>query len=70
MRITEDNYSIIERASKLTMTDYNIIWKDAENIIGWIDEDELLNIIEDLTYNIGLLEEGSFTVLTIYGFNR
>lgn len=57
MRIDESNYSTIKRASDLTLTDYDIIWKDAENIDGYICSETMLGIIEDLISEIDRLEE-------------
>ena len=59
MRIDESNYEILERAGKITMSNYleAVNWTDAENIKGFIDPDELLNIIEDLMCEIHRLEE-------------
>ena len=57
MKVDESNYSIIKRASDLTLTDYDILWKDAENIDGYICPETMLGIIEDLILEIDRLEE-------------
>lgn len=57
MRINESNYETFERVHKLTNTKYEIIWKDAENIDGYIPEDEMLAMIEDLICEIDRLKE-------------
>ena len=57
MRIDEDNYGIIDRAEKILFTEYEKHWFDAENIDGYMDEEELLSIIEDLCDEIERLQE-------------
>lgn len=59
MRIDESNYEILEKAGKITMSNYleEVNWTDAENVKGFIDSDELLDIIEDLICEIHRLEE-------------
>lgn len=49
MKVTEENYSILKKASDITNSEYEIKWTDAENIEGYVDPEELLSIIEDLT---------------------
>ena len=57
MRIDESNYETFEKVNKITGTDYEIIWKDAENIEGVIDIDGLYAMIEDLICEVDRLEE-------------
>ena len=57
MKIDESVFDIIEKASKITLTDYEIKWFDAENINGYIESDVLLNIIQDLICEIEHKEE-------------
>ena len=57
MRIDENNFDILDKASNITGTDYNIRWFDAENISGYIDDDDLVSMIEDLVCEIDRLEE-------------
>ena len=57
MIVNEDNFDILERASKMTSTDYEIKWFDAENIHGFISTDNLLSIIEDLMCEVDRLQE-------------
>lgn len=57
MRINEGNFDILDKASNITGTDYNIRWFDAENISGYIDDDDLVSMIEDLVCEIDRLEE-------------
>lgn len=57
MRVDESNYEILEKASKITVTDYDIKWFDAENIDGYIDNDSIISMIEDLICEVGRLEE-------------
>ena len=57
MRIDEDNYGIIDRAEKILFTEYKKHWFDAENIDGYIDDYEILSIIENLCDEIERLQE-------------
>lgn len=57
MVVNESNFDILERASKMTATEYEIKWFDAENISGYISTDNLLSIIEDLMCEVDRLQE-------------
>ena len=57
MRVDESNYETLEKASKITVTDYDIKWFDAENIDGYIDNDSIISMIEDFICEVGRLEE-------------
>lgn len=57
MKVDESNFSILEKASKITSTDYEIKWFDAENIDGYIDVETLIYIIEDLICEVDRLQE-------------
>ena len=57
MRIDEYVFEKIKKVEEKTMTDYNIIWKDPENVEGYITADDLFSMVEDLLYEIDYLEE-------------
>lgn len=57
MKIDESDYRYIKRVQDITSTDYEIIWKDAENIDGYILPENLMSMIEDLLCEIDILEE-------------
>lgn len=57
MKIDEDRYLTINKAQRLLFHNYEINWKDAENLEGYIDEDTLLDIIDDLCDEVERLEE-------------
>jgi hypothetical protein len=57
MRIDESSFEILNKVSKITLTDYGIKWFDAENIDGYIDADNLMSAIEDLLVEIEYLNE-------------
>jgi len=57
MIINETNYDIFNKVSKLTMTDYEIKWFNAENIKGYIDNEGLICMISDLLLEVERLEE-------------
>ena len=57
MKVNEDNYDILRKAEKITGVDSDIRWFDAENIDGYIDEENLLSIIKDLIVEYHRKEE-------------
>ena len=57
MRIDEDNFEILKKVSEITGNDYQLYWKDAENIDGYIDSYALFNMVNDLICEIDYLEE-------------
>lgn len=57
MIVNEDNYDMLQKVSKKTMTDYGIRWFNAENIEGYIEPDAMYSMIEDLFCEIEHLEE-------------
>lgn len=57
MRIDESNYKIINRISQLIGTDYNIKWFDDNNVNGYINDDKVISMLEDLIGEIDKLEE-------------
>ncbi len=57
MRIDEKTFNILDKASKITLTDYEIKWFDKENKDGYIDNENLICAIEDLLLEIGYLHE-------------
>jgi len=69
MKVNETNYSILNRASNITGTDYEIRWFDAENIDGYIDEDSIISMIEDLIGEIDRLEEEKQDIENYYKDN-
>jgi len=57
MKVNESNFELLKKVSDITMTDYEIIWKDAENIDGYIDENTILGMMEDLILEVDRLKE-------------
>ena len=57
MIVDESNFDILDRVSKMTLTDYEIRWFDEKNINGYIESDSLLSMIEDLLCEIDSWEE-------------
>ena len=57
MKIDEYVFEKIKKVEEKTMTDYDIIWKDTENVEGYITADDLFTMVEDLLYEIDHLEE-------------
>lgn len=57
MRIDEYVFEKIKKVEEKTMNDYDIIWKDAENVEGYVTADDLFAMVEDLLYEIDHLEE-------------
>lgn len=59
MKIDEELYRDIKKAQEKTLTNYEeeIIWRDAENIDGYITSETLACIVRDLILEIECLEE-------------
>ena len=57
MIIDEDNYSILSKVTDITATNYEYKWFDAENIDGYISANTMLDMIEDLLYEIDVQKE-------------
>lgn len=57
MKINESNYDLILSARNKTGIDYEVKWFDAENIDGYMDEEEIWRIIEDLITEIDIKDE-------------
>lgn len=48
MRVDESNFEILQRAYDITGITNKIFWRDAENIDGYIAEDDLMYLMEQL----------------------
>lgn len=57
MKVDETNYGILKKVSDITLTDYEIMWFDAENIDGYIENDNLVSMLENLLYEYDKLQE-------------
>lgn len=57
MKIDEYVFEKIKKVEEKTMTDYDVVWKDAENVQGYITAEDLFTMVEDLLYEIDHLEE-------------
>lgn len=59
MRIDEAVFETIRKAEKITLTNYGeeVLWRDAENIDGYVTSDTLYKIIQDLISEVYYLEE-------------
>ena len=57
MKIDEYVFEKIKKVEEKTMSDYDIIWKDKENVEGYVTADDLFTMVEDLLYEIDHLEE-------------
>lgn len=56
MKINESNYDTFYDLQNKGF-DIDIIWKDAENIDGYIEVEKMYELIQDLKVEIGNLEE-------------
>ena len=52
MLVSEENYEIFEKVHNLNLNDYEIKWFNAENIDGYIEPNTMLDMIEDLLWEI------------------
>lgn len=57
MKIDESNYETIKKAESITLGDYDIYWKDAENIDGYILPENMFVMIQDLICEVESLQE-------------
>lgn len=57
MKVDESNFDLFQRVAKATGADYDIKWFDAENIDGYIHEDNILAMLEDLLYELDSAKE-------------
>lgn len=57
MKVDESNYELLERVIDATDVDYQIRWGDAENIVGYIELDEILGMLKDLLYELDVQKE-------------
>ena len=59
MIVDESIFDVIEKAEKITLIRYTakILWRDHENLDGYIYQDNLIEIIEDLICEVESLEE-------------
>lgn len=48
MRINENNYETLQRAYDITGRPNKIFWRDAENIDGYIDYDDVMDLMDAL----------------------
>lgn len=48
MRVDESNFEILQRAYDITGITNKIFWRDAENIDGYIAEDDVMSLMEQL----------------------
>ena len=48
MRIDETNYETLQRAYDITGKPNKIFWRDAENIDGYIDTDDVIELMDAL----------------------
>lgn len=46
MRIDETNHETLQRAYDITGKPNKIFWRDAENIDGYIDDDDVINLLD------------------------
>lgn len=57
MKIDEGIYKILYDAINVTNKDYKIKWFDKDTYEGFIDGNDLIDLIEDLVYEIDRLNE-------------
>lgn len=48
MRVDESNHETLQRAYDITGSINKIYWRDAENIDGYIDTDDVMTLMQDL----------------------
>jgi hypothetical protein len=48
MKVDESNFETLQRAYDITGITNKIFWRDAENIDGYIDTDDVINLMDVL----------------------
>lgn len=57
MRVCEDNYAVLRRAEDMLFTDYGLNITNDDEIKGFINEDDVIQMIDDLCSEIDSLKE-------------
>lgn len=57
MKVDEKVNYILEEAYKLTGTDYNVYWRDHDEIDGFVEPEDVMKLLEDLVEQYKVLEE-------------
>ena len=57
MKVDESNFDTLEKVTEITDTEYNIRWFDAENIDGYIECDDLYDMVYNLVSEVNHLKE-------------
>lgn len=57
MRVCEDNYGVLRRAEDLLKNDFSINITNDDEIKGYIDEDDVVEMIDELCSEIDSLRE-------------
>lgn len=57
MRVCEDNYAILRRAEDILDTDYEINLTNDDDIKGFIDDDNVVEMIDNLCSEVDRLKE-------------
>ena len=57
MRVNEENYAVLRRAEDMLFTDYGLNITNDDEIKGFINEDDVIQMIDDLCSEIDSLKE-------------
>lgn len=57
MKVDERVNLILEKAYNITGTDYNVYWKNHDEFDGWVNDDDVMKLLEDIVYQYEVLEE-------------
>lgn len=57
MKVDESNFRYLKNVEEITGYDYNIYWRDAENIDGYVSSETLFEMVKDLMLEITRYEE-------------
>lgn len=57
MRVNEDNYAVLRRAEDLLKTDFSINITNDDECKGYIDDDNLVEMIDELCTEVDMLRE-------------
>lgn len=57
MRVCEDNYAVLRKAEDLLKTDFSINITNDDECIGYIEDDNLVEMIDELCIEVDMLRE-------------
>lgn len=57
MKVDERVNLILEKAYNITGTDYKVYWRNPDEFDGWVNDEDVMKLLEDIVYQYEVLEE-------------